>query len=98
MPIAEESGFIVAIGQWVLREACRQAREWQEAGLVPMRVAINISARDLMDAELPDQVAALLSTQGCAAQWITLEITETRFSTTHRDGGSQGNGGESRAR
>jgi len=76
IPFAEQTGYIRQLTQWVLKHAIAQCATWRRDGH-PMNVSINISARDLMDAELPDEVAALLATQGCAAQWITLEITET---------------------
>ena len=76
IPFAEQTGFIRSITQWVLARAIAQCADWRCNGL-PMNVSINLSARDLMDAELPDQVAALLQRHACAAQWITLEITES---------------------
>ena len=76
IPFAEQTGYIRAITQWVMAHAIAQCAAWRGDGL-PMNVSINISARDLMDVELPDRVAALLHKHGCAAQWITLEITES---------------------
>ena len=73
---AEETGYIRVITQWVLKNAIAQCALWRRDGL-PMNVAINISARDLMDVQLPEQFAALLQAHDCAAQWITLEITES---------------------
>jgi len=76
IPFAEQTGYIRAITQWVLAHAIAQCAEWRFDGL-PMNVSINLSARDLMDATLPDRVAALLQRHRCAAQWISLEITES---------------------
>ena len=77
MPIAEECGFIVPIGQWVLREACRQARAWQDAGLPPMRIAINISAVELRDKDFVAGVRAILTETGLEPRYLELELTET---------------------
>jgi diguanylate cyclase (GGDEF)-like protein/PAS domain S-box-containing protein len=77
MPIAEECGFIVPIGRWVLREACSQARQWQEAGLPPMRVAVNISAVELRDKGFAEGVRAILKETGLEARYLELELTET---------------------
>jgi len=76
IPFAEETGYIWAITQWVLAHAIAQCAQWRRDGL-PMNISINISAHDLMDAELPDRFVALLERHGCAAEWITLEITES---------------------
>jgi diguanylate cyclase (GGDEF)-like protein len=76
IPFAEQTGYIRAITQWVLAHAIAQCAEWRFDGL-SMNVSINLSARDLMDATLPDRVAALLQRHRCAAQWIALEITES---------------------
>jgi diguanylate cyclase (GGDEF)-like protein len=76
IPFAEQTGYIRAITQWVLAHAIAQCAEWRFDGL-PMNVSINLSARDLMDATLPDRVAALLERHRCSAQWIALEITES---------------------
>ncbi len=76
IPFAEQTGFIRAITQWVLAHAVAQCAAWRAEGL-QMHVSINLSARDLMDAELPDRFSALLELHGCAARWITLEITES---------------------
>ncbi|MDQ6916549.1 MAG: EAL domain-containing protein [Pseudomonadota bacterium] len=76
IPFAEQTGYIRAITQWVLAHAIAQCAVWRYDGL-RMNVSINISARDLMDATLPDRVAALLRRHRCSAQWIALEITES---------------------
>ena len=61
VPIAEDCGLIVPIGQWVLREACRQARAWIDEGRPPMAVAVNISAVEFRDPHFLDNVRAVLS-------------------------------------
>jgi EAL domain-containing protein (putative c-di-GMP-specific phosphodiesterase class I) len=68
---------IVAIGRWVLREACRQNAEWQQAGLRPIRVAVNLSARQFRSDNLPDEVNAALVEAGLPASSLELEITES---------------------
>jgi len=76
IPFAEQTGYIRSITQWVMARAIAQCATWRRDGL-PLNVSINISARDLVDSRLPEQFAALLQTHGCAAHWITLEITES---------------------
>ncbi len=76
IPFAEQTGNIRAVTQWVLARVIAQCADWRRDGL-PMNVSINISAHDLMDTELPDRFAALLQSHGCAAKWITLEVTES---------------------
>ena len=75
IPFAEEAGLIVPIGEWVLRTACRQNKAWQQAGLPPIPVAVNLSPRQL-NQSLPDFVAGVLAQSGLAASWLELEITE----------------------
>jgi len=77
VPIAEQSGFIVEIGQWVLREACRQTREWHDAGLPPIRIAINISAVELRHKNFVASVHSILAETGLPARHVQLELTET---------------------
>ena len=77
IPIAEECGLIVPIGQWVLREACRQARAWQDAGLPPMRIAVNISAVELRGKDFVAGVRAILTETGLEPRYLELELTET---------------------
>ena len=76
IPLAEQTGYIRAITQWVLSHAVMQCAAWRAEGL-PISVSVNLSARDLMDAGLPERFAALLSRHRCAAPWIGLEITES---------------------
>jgi diguanylate cyclase (GGDEF)-like protein/PAS domain S-box-containing protein len=77
VPIAEESGLIVPIGQWVLLEACRQARTWIDAGLPPVRIAVNLSALQFASKDfLPSVHAALIST-AIDPRNLELELTET---------------------
>ncbi len=77
IPIAEDCGFIVPIGRWILREGCRQARAWQDAGLPPMRMAINTSAVELRAKDFASAVSAILTETGLDASFLELELTET---------------------
>jgi diguanylate cyclase (GGDEF)-like protein/PAS domain S-box-containing protein len=77
IPIAEESGLIVPIGRWVLREACLQARDWRDAGLAPLRIAINISAVELRAKDFVASVHAVLKETGVQPSCLELELTET---------------------
>jgi diguanylate cyclase (GGDEF)-like protein/PAS domain S-box-containing protein len=75
--IAEESGLIVPIGRWALREGCRQARAWQAAGLAPMGMAINISPVELRAKNFVTGVREILAQTRFPARYLELEITET---------------------
>ncbi|CAN7469018.1 EAL domain-containing protein [Pseudoduganella sp. LjRoot289] len=77
IPLAEDTGLILEIGSWVLREACRQNRAWQQAGLIPMPVAVNVSARQLAAGNLPAIVRGALQDSGLSAQCLEIELTET---------------------
>ena len=77
IPIAEETGLIIGIGNWVLATACRQIRAWREAGLTPVRIAINISALHFQQPDLVEAVVRVLEETGIDAQWIELELTES---------------------
>ncbi len=77
IPVAEKSGLIVPIGEWILREACRQARAWRVAGLPAVRMAINVSARQMNPQRLPAVVQALLDEPGLPADQLEIEITES---------------------
>lgn len=75
--VAEESGWIVPIGRWALREGCRQAVAWQDAGLPPMRIAINVSAVELRAKDFVDGVRAVLRDTRLDPRYLELELTET---------------------
>ncbi|WP_394780786.1 EAL domain-containing protein [Undibacterium sp.] len=77
IPIAEETGLIVPIGEWVLRAACRQNRLWQEQGFAPLRVAVNLSARQFKQKNIVALVSKVLEETGCLPEWLELEITES---------------------
>jgi diguanylate cyclase (GGDEF)-like protein len=76
IPLAEESGMIIALGEWILRSACRQARAWQDAGLPPLCVSVNVSPRQFEEARLVERVQLALKDSGLAPQWLELEVTE----------------------
>ena len=78
IPFAEQTGYIKLLTRWVLREAIRQCGEWLREGL-RLTVSVNISARDLMNRELPEQVSGLLGEYGVAPSLLCLEITESGF-------------------
>ncbi|MGA2925263.1 MAG: EAL domain-containing protein [Solirubrobacteraceae bacterium] len=78
IPAAERTGLIVPIGRWVLQEACRQARDWEQAyPNAPLIMNVNLSARQLHDPRLIEDVAAALQSSGCEPRRLTLEITES---------------------
>jgi diguanylate cyclase (GGDEF)-like protein/PAS domain S-box-containing protein len=77
IPIAEQSGLIVPLGRWVLREACRQMRAWLDAGMAIRNMAVNVSAVDLRDAGFLDHLFSILDETGIDAGFLELELTET---------------------
>jgi len=77
IPMAEETGLIVPIGDWVLREACRQNKAWQDAGLPPMVVSVNVSARQFKEKNLINRVVGALESSGLEARYLELELTES---------------------
>jgi diguanylate cyclase (GGDEF)-like protein/PAS domain S-box-containing protein len=76
IPLAESTGLIVQVGEWVLEQACAQAAIWQRAGLPPLRVAVNVSAREFTPS-LPGRVADTLKRYRLEPSWLELEITES---------------------
>ncbi|ALK96481.1 diguanylate cyclase [Massilia sp. WF1] len=76
IPLAETTGLIVQVGEWVLEQACAQAAIWQRAGLPPFRLAVNVSAREFTSS-LPGRVADTLKRYRIDASWLELEITES---------------------
>ncbi|MCK2095772.1 putative bifunctional diguanylate cyclase/phosphodiesterase [Thauera aromatica] len=77
VPVAEESGLIVAIGDWVLHTACAQARRWQDNGLPPVRVAVNVSAHQIATGALPERIREVLARTGLPAAQLEIELTES---------------------
>jgi diguanylate cyclase len=77
IPLAEETGLILPIGDWALQEACRQNRAWQDKGLPPVRVAVNISALQFHQKDLLDRIGQALKKSGLAPGYLELEITES---------------------
>ncbi|HET6718809.1 MAG TPA: EAL domain-containing protein, partial [Rhodocyclaceae bacterium] len=77
IPLAEESGLVVPLGDWVLREACRQIKAWTEAGRAPRQTAVNVSAVQLSRGNLVTSVQAALAESGIAPEQLELEITES---------------------
>lgn len=77
IPVAEDSGLIVPIGAWVLAEACRQNKAWRDLGLPPIRVAVNLSARQFREENLLTMIQAVLSETRLPANALELEVTES---------------------
>jgi predicted signal transduction protein with EAL and GGDEF domain len=77
IPLAEECGLIGAIGEWVIREACRQARAWQNDGLPPLRISVNLSASQFRDSGLVNTIRRALDDAGLQARYLEVELTES---------------------
>ena len=77
IPLAEETGLIIPIGEWVLETACAQNRAWQAAGLPPVKISVNLSPRQFQDPHLVSMVGRILAKTGLEAKWLELEITES---------------------
>ncbi|MEG4499460.1 EAL domain-containing protein [Microcoleus sp. F10-C6] len=77
IPLAEETGFICEIDEWVMRTACLQNRAWQLLGLPPMRIAVNLSARQFLQANTVKTIAAILSETELNPEYLEIEITES---------------------
>ncbi|WP_185601848.1 putative bifunctional diguanylate cyclase/phosphodiesterase [Paenibacillus sp. 598K] len=80
IPIAEENGMVLQLGEWVLREACRQNKAWQNQGLPPITVSVNLSMRQFAQADLVSRVQAILEETALSPQYLELEITESMTS------------------
>lgn len=77
IPLAEETGLIVPLGDWVLHAACRQAKAWHDAGLPEISISVNVSARQFNEADWVDRVAHALDESGLDACYLELELTES---------------------
>jgi diguanylate cyclase (GGDEF)-like protein len=77
IPIAEETGLINEIGEWVIRTACSQNKAWQDAGLPPFIVSVNLSMRQFHQHNLAERIRAILEETGLEPRWVGLEITES---------------------
>ncbi|HTL46868.1 MAG TPA: EAL domain-containing protein [Verrucomicrobiae bacterium] len=77
IPMAEETGLIVPIGEWVLKTACAQNKKWQDLGYRPMRIAVNLSARQFNEKNLVEMISGALKETRLEPQWLDLEITES---------------------
>jgi diguanylate cyclase (GGDEF)-like protein/PAS domain S-box-containing protein len=77
IPIAEENGLILEMGEWALKEACLQIIAWQKQGLNDLSVAVNISGRQFHQSNLPEVISRVLKTTGLEAKYLELELTES---------------------
>jgi len=89
IPVAEQIGMIPAIGEWVLRDACRQAKQWQDEELAPVPVAVNVSAIQLARPNFAESVAQILRETGLAPKWLHIEVTETAIMGDFEAGGRE---------
>ncbi|MFB9330335.1 putative bifunctional diguanylate cyclase/phosphodiesterase [Paenibacillus aurantiacus] len=80
IPLTEENGLILPLGEWVLRAACKQNKAWQDAGLPPMRMSVNLSMRQFRQHKLADRIQSILEQTGMPPEYLELEITESMTS------------------
>ncbi|MBP6806822.1 MAG: EAL domain-containing protein [Chromatiaceae bacterium] len=77
IPLAEETGLILPLGEWALRTACAQGQAWRAAGLPTLAIGVNLSARQLRQPDLVERVAAILAQTGLPPEWLKFELTES---------------------
>jgi diguanylate cyclase (GGDEF)-like protein/PAS domain S-box-containing protein len=77
IPLAEDSGLIISLGEWIMRTACAQNKAWQDAGLTPMRLSVNFSARQFQQSTFITDVAQILQETNLDPRWLELELTES---------------------
>ena len=77
VPLAEDSGLIIALGEWVMRVGCAQNKAWQDKGLAPMRLSVNFSARQFQQSTFISTVAEILKETNLDPRWLELELTES---------------------
>lgn len=77
IPLAEESGLILPLGEWVLRRACLQLKEWREQGFPPINLSVNLSGRQFMQSDLVEMVGQILEETGVDPKYLELELTES---------------------
>lgn len=82
IPISEETGLIIPLGEWVLEMACQQTREWIDRGCAPLKVAVNLSGRQLRQPDIVEMVARVLDKTGLAPELLELELTESMLMET----------------
>lgn len=89
IPLAEQNGLIVPIGEWVLQTACQQVKTWQDRGLPPLRIAVNLSVRQFNQPDLTEKIVNILTDTKLEPQYLELELTESmlvdniKLATTH---------------
>ena len=84
IPVAESSGLIVAVGEWVLRTACAEARRWQDLGLAPIPIAVNVSAVQFRQEGFCELIRRVLSETGLAPRYLEIEVTESLLLSSER--------------
>jgi diguanylate cyclase (GGDEF)-like protein len=77
IPVAEETGLIISIGEWVINEACKQGAEWEKQGYKPVTISVNLSAKQLREERLNDIIARILHETGMNPRYLGLELTES---------------------
>jgi len=86
LPVAEDTGLIVPIGEWVLREACTQAKTWADAGLHPITISVNVSALQLRSEGFLDSLSAILKETGLNPSLLDIEVTESTLTQRYKAG------------